>query len=448
VPIGRTRLAGSCLGERRKISARLHLEIGDDDPQHSARSEHTPALAQQPLGLGAVEVLEEVRVVDDVEAPAWIRDPVAEIGEADGDSAVIGVRAVGVEAAEEPSDERRAVAHGMRPELDVRPLRVRLIPAGEVEQLRCVRNHVRTVATFRRSRLRRRMGIGRLVHEQLARRAPRLDRLAVRTRWRANNRARGFRPGRLDGAAGSLLDGLKRDGIALGRFEDVFGSEELYEAAAADAHRRAEGARAEHARGTERKPYLVKLHQDPFDVDDPYARIALDPSVLAVANGYMRMRSYILALDLWLTIPLPGSATETQLWHRDNDDYMTPKLFVYFTDVTEADGPFCYAPRTHPRGDRRHEAEIDTPDGRTSDESLAAVVPEDEWIVCTGSAGTVILADTCGYHKQLKPTGGERVLMLTEYTSGTPFYERPFEITCEKPDALTRDQRFALERNP
>jgi phytanoyl-CoA dioxygenase PhyH len=292
------------------------------------------------------------------------------------------------------------------------------------------------------------MPIGALVHEQLSKRAPRLEELAVRTRWRANNRARRFRWEPLEGAPARLLDDLRRDGIAIGRFEELFASDELYRVAAEDAHRRADAARVEHQHGSERKPYLVKLHPDAFDVEDPYGRIALDPRVLAIANGYLRMRSYILALDLWLTLPLPGSAMETQLWHRDNDDYMTPKLFVYFTDVTEADGPFCYAPRTHPIGDRRQAAELDTPDGRTSDEAMARVVPEDEWIVCTGSAGTIILADTCGYHKQLKPTGGERVLMITEYTSGTPFSERPTEIACRDRAALSPEQRFALDRNP
>jgi hypothetical protein len=292
------------------------------------------------------------------------------------------------------------------------------------------------------------VSIKALVRGQLAKRAPRLEERAVRARWRANNRARRFRPRPLDGVTGRMLDDLRRDGIAIERFENVFGSKELYVAAAADARRRAEAARAEQARGSERKPYLVKLHDDSFAVDDPYGRIALDPRVLAIANAYISMRSYILALDLWLTLPLPGSAMETQLWHRDNDDYMTPKLFVYFTDVTETDGPFCYAPRTHPLGDRRQAAQLDTPDGRSSDEAMAAAVPEDEWIVCTGSAGTVILADTCGYHKQLKPTGGERVLMITEYTSGTPFSERPTEIACSNPEALTLDQRLALERNP
>jgi hypothetical protein len=291
------------------------------------------------------------------------------------------------------------------------------------------------------------VSIGTLVRGQLQKRAPKLDDLAVRTRWRTINRSRRYRPAELDGPAGRLLSDLRENGIAIGRFEELFGSDELYRAAAEDALRRAETAREEHKTGSERKPYLVKLHQESFSTDDIYGRIAFDPRVLSIANGYIRMRSYMLALDLWLTQPLPGDAMETQLWHRDNDDYMTPKLFVYFTDVTEADGPFCYAPRTHPIGDRRQEAELDAPNGRTSDEAMKRIVPEDEWIVCTGTAGTIILADTCGYHKQVKPTGGERVLMIAEFTSGTPFSERPTEIAVPDVEALTPEQRFALIRD-
>ena len=292
------------------------------------------------------------------------------------------------------------------------------------------------------------MSVASVVRGQLAKRAPKLDELATRARWRANNRSRFFRAGALeDPALRRLLDDLKRDGIAIGRFDDLFGSRELYEELAADAHRRADRARAEGAHGTERKPYLIKPHPEPFAIDDAYGRTAFHPNVLAIVNRYVRMRTYLLAMDLWLTTPTPGEAIETQLWHRDNDDYMSPKLFVYFTDVTEEDGPFCYAPRTHTIGDRRQAAEMDET-FRTHDEQMRKIVPEDEWIICTGSAGTVIFADTCGYHKQLKPRGGERLLMVAEYTSGTPFFERPVEIRCDDPSALSEDQRFALFRNP
>src|SRR5262245_59992836 len=240
------------------------------------------------------------------------------------------------------------------------------------------------------------MGIGAKVHEQLAKRAPKLDELAVKTRWRAANRARLFRPGPLEPRLQRVLDDLKRDGIAIARFDEIFGSNELYEAAAADARTRADAARSEDRLGTsERKPFLTKLHPEEFEMDEAYTQIALHPDILSIANAYVRMRTWLLAVDVWLTSPLPGEATETQLWHRDTDDYLIPKMFVYFSDVTEADGPFCYAPRTHPLGDRRDVAEMDE-EHRTHDDQMARVVPESEWIVCTQPAGTVIIADTCG----------------------------------------------------
>lgn len=292
------------------------------------------------------------------------------------------------------------------------------------------------------------MSIGAKVHEQLAKRAPKLDELAIRARWRAANRSRLFRPGPVEPRVHRILDDLKRDGIAIARFDELFGSTELYEAAAADARMRADAARAEDRLGSsEKKPFLTKLHPEEFQIGEPFPQIALHPSVLSVANAYVRMRTYLLAVDVWLTAPMPGEAVETQLWHRDTDDYLTPKLFLYFSDVTEADGPFCYAPRTHPLGDRRQTADMDETN-RTHDDQMARIVPESEWVVCTGKAGTVILADTCGYHKQLKPTGGQRLLMIGEYTSGTPFWPRPIEINCPDPDALTREQRFALLKNP
>ena len=292
------------------------------------------------------------------------------------------------------------------------------------------------------------MSIGAKVHEQLAKRAPRLDELAVKARWRAANRSRLFRPGPLEPRLERILGDLKRDGIAVARFDELFGSMELYEAAAADARERADRARAEDRLGSsEKKPFLTKLHPEEFEIDEPYAQIALHPAVVSIANAYVRMRTYLLAVDVWLTAPTAGEAKETQLWHRDTDDYLTPKMFVYFSDVTEGDGPFCYAPRTHPLGDRRQSAEMDETN-RTHDDQMARIVPESEWVVATGTAGTVILADTCGYHKQLKPTGGQRLLMIGEYTSGTPFWPRPIEINCPDPDTLTRDQRFALLKNP
>lgn len=294
------------------------------------------------------------------------------------------------------------------------------------------------------------MGVGAVVRHQLAKRAPALERAAVRARWRRRNAARAARLGEIgDPKLQRFLDDLKRDGIAIGRFEDLFGSTDLYEEAEAIALERRRHHEESGELGVESaKPYLTKLiGESSFSLDDVFLRIALHPNVLSVANRYMGMRTLLRALDLWLTGPTPGPAIQTQLWHRDGDDLMNVKLFVLFSDVTLAAGPFCYAPRTHPLGGRRTLPERDE-HGRSTDEQLRPIVSENEWIIATGTPGTVVLADTCGYHKQIKPTGEQRLLLMSQYVSSAAYVDRALTIEPEGIDRLTLDQRYAALEQP
>jgi hypothetical protein len=122
---------------------------------------------------------------------------------------------------------------------------------------------------------------------------------------------------------------------------------------------------------------------------------------------------------------------------------MNVKMFVYFTDVTKAAGPLCYAPGTHPIGGRRDLPERDEK-WRSTDEQLARIVPEPEWILCEGARGTVVFADTCGYHKQLKPAGDERLLLVSHYVSGTPYVPRTLELRGDGDAGLTDEQYVAV----
>jgi hypothetical protein len=189
-----------------------------------------------------------------------------------------------------------------------------------------------------------------------------------------------------------------------------------------DAHKATQPA----ANDADSKPFLTQLFKGPISTDDVWGRIALHPGVLAIANSYLEMNGLLRSVQVWLTEPTPGPALETQLWHRDGDDVMNVKLFVYFTSVGGGSGPFTYAPKTHPMGAVRDLPEhVNT---RSTDDQMSAVVPREDWQVCTGEPGTVVFADTCGYHKQLKPTTEERLLLMIQYTSGTPAYPRNFEI--------------------
>jgi hypothetical protein len=267
-----------------------------------------------------------------------------------------------------------------------------------------------------------------------------------RAKWRLRNRSRSV-SATSDPRLAPLVEGLRRDGIVLSDAATVLGAD-LYDRAAAQAQElyNAPRERGGAAAGS-KETFKTKLAAGAFDADDPFVEVALHPNVLAVANGYLKLRSTLRALELWLTEPTEGPAIQTQLWHRDADDLLNVKLFLYFSDVTRAAGPFTYAPRTHPLGDRRELPEHDD-EWRTTDDQMASIVPESEWLVCEGAPGTAVFADTCGYHKQLKPDGAERLMLVAHYVSGTPYVPHALELRGVDPAALSDDQHVAVFDRP
>ena len=286
------------------------------------------------------------------------------------------------------------------------------------------------------------MSVGSAIRTQLARRAPGLEERVVRANWRLRNRGRSY-SGTLPPELEPVVARLRREGVVITDFETVFGAgqHELFDRADALVRELYERERPNAEEGG--KGFLTKLASGPYELSDPFPRLSLHPRALAVANSYLRMQSTLRSIDLWHTRPTPGPATETQLWHRDADDVMNVKMFVYFTDVTPAAGPLCYAPATHPLGARRELPERDEK-WRSTDEQLSRIVPESEWVLCAGARGTVVFADTCGYHKQLKPEGDERLLLVSHYVSGTPYVPSVLSLTGVDDAALTDEQYVAV----
>jgi hypothetical protein len=288
------------------------------------------------------------------------------------------------------------------------------------------------------------MSVGAAVRQQLAKHAPRLEEAAVRANWRLKNRNRAFSPDDVaDSKQRELIEALHRDGVVVTSFDELIGDQALFAEAAAEARRLHEAWKPEEAAEGSKATFLTKLATIRFPADDPFVRIALHPNVLNVANGYLKLRSTLRALDLWHTRPTPGAAVQTQLWHRDADDVMNVKLFLYFTDVRVPAGPLTYAPDTHPLGNRRELPEHDE-NRRSTDEQMAQIVPEGQWRILEGAPGTIVFADTCGYHKQLKPETDERVKLVAHYVSGTPYVAGVLELEGVDESSLTDDQYYAV----
>lgn len=292
------------------------------------------------------------------------------------------------------------------------------------------------------------MSVAATIRRRLADRAPRLDDRTQQMAWRLRNRSRSYDAADVPARLRPIVEQLRRDGIVITDAETVFGDRALYDDAADRARNLYRAPRDESgAEVGSKATFLTKLVSGTFEFDDPFVRLALHPNALAVANGYLRLRSHLRALDLWLTKPTEGPAIQTQLWHRDSDDVMNVKMFVYFTEVRPAAGPLRYAPGTHPLGAKRKLPERDE-QARSTDRQMEQIVPERDWVLCVGSPGTVVFADTCGYHKQQKPETDERLLLVSHYVSGTPFVSPVIEIRNVDETSLDDDQHYAVYDRP
>jgi ectoine hydroxylase-related dioxygenase (phytanoyl-CoA dioxygenase family) len=276
------------------------------------------------------------------------------------------------------------------------------------------------------------------ITDRLAARAPRLAAAARRSAWKARNasRSRGFRPDEADYDRELLAELLER-GIAVREFAAVFRDQTAFEELQAVAERR------EAMRTAASKEFLERLMPETVSLDGPFVRLALEPGAIALANAYIGMRSYLRGLELWRNVPTDEPPKLSQLWHRDWDDVINLKYFVYLSDVTDRHGPFTFAPGSHPRGSRQLDLK-----GRLTDEEMAGHIPPTDWVTCTGGPGTVVIADTCGYHKGGKPETGDRLLWTAQFTTGAAEAKRNFRLAGEDAGELTVDQRYALFEKP
>jgi hypothetical protein len=212
-------------------------------------------------------------------------------------------------------------------------------------------------------------------------------------------------------------------------------------------HRSDVQATIERGSSTGNKDYLVQLVPFTYEhaPDSPLLRVALDKKLLEIVSLYLGMWPRLSAISAWLNFPSGGEPKQSQLWHRDPEDFKIVKVFIYLVDVDENRGPFCYIAKTHPfsAGAATVPKHVNK---SITDDGMRATIPADAWMICTGPAKTMILADTVGYHRGGKPTKGNRILITFTYTSGTPLAKARYVPHINgKPSWITHAmQRYAL----
>jgi hypothetical protein len=233
----------------------------------------------------------------------------------------------------------------------------------------------------------------------------------------------------LRGEAARVLAGLNRDGVAVTSVERLLADDASYRELVSDVSRMQKELSGEPAaaRGTagggsdNRKPFVhFYLGECPeLQPDSAFARFALQEPVLHIANAYFGMFTRLSYYNVWHNFATQAEARESQLWHRDREDHYILKMFVYLSDVDESAGPFTYALGSHNKGRLRREPEATRQSGvmRSDDAQMAAAVPPNRWLKAVGPRGTIVFADTRGYHKGGLTRDRDRLLFVSMFTS-------------------------------
>lgn len=241
----------------------------------------------------------------------------------------------------------------------------------------------------------------------------------------------------LDNAQQAILDKLDKDGIVLFNFEDLYGDRKMLEELQAfyKNHQQKYLAEIDEQRNnrTNNKSYIYSIRDkyNVFDPSNPMVKVALNDRLLPVVNSYLGLAADFRYYDIWQTFVANEGPVRSQNWHRDPEDRLMVKVFIYLNDVDETGGPFMYAKGSHVKGANYKDPEWYKEEGRNanraSDEDVAKIVPKSDWVTAMGKAGTVILADTRGLHKGGFATHKERIMYNSMFVSPSSYFKPTFE---------------------
>ena len=273
----------------------------------------------------------------------------------------------------------------------------------------------------------------------------------------SNDEARRFlaeRPPALDDLQSELVARLKADGVAEVEFASLF-SGDLWEKVVADAaafRRDAERTGALEGDGPGKvaaKERVQRRYQKGVELasDDPGMQVALSLRLLDVVNAYLEMWAKLTHYNQVYRAPLPKGAEHWERWHRDAQDKCLVKVSVHLSDVDAGSGPFQYVAGS--TGEAPYTALWPwTPGARRYPpaEEFAESVPDSAIRTFSPPAGTIILSNTSGFHREAFATERPQILWNYRYSSpaSLPFSERKFQVVVPDPCDLSEEARFAL----
>lgn len=138
--------------------------------------------------------------------------------------------------------------------------------------------------------------------------------------------------------------------------------------------------------------------------------IAFDNVLIDVATAYFKCLPGVGTLNMRESYVNSQPPVETMLFHSDKNSCKFLKFFFYLNDVDLEGGPFTYVEGSH-----KLKFEDWLSKYRWSDEEIEAKYGQERIKYLTASMGDIIVANTTGFHKGLKPQKRKRLMYTVNY---------------------------------
>jgi hypothetical protein len=178
--------------------------------------------------------------------------------------------------------------------------------------------------------------------------------------------------------------------------------------------------------------------------------IAFNSLLLDVAQSYLSCVPALGGMNLRKSYRNELPEFDTLYFHVDPNSPKFLKFFFYLNDVDMAGGPFCYV-----RGSHRQRFKGWMRKGRWTFDEIEKTYGASNIVYLTAAVGDLIVADTNGFHRGTKITGGDRTMLTLDFVvhpelDGT---QNPslFQIPAAVYNGLDLRQRAAadfLQRRP
>lgn len=156
----------------------------------------------------------------------------------------------------------------------------------------------------------------------------------------------------------------------------------------------------------------------------------MDKKILSIANDFFGVAPAFTYLKIVRNFANDADEFDTQHFHIDENSSKILKVFIYLNDVDENGGPFCYVKKSHKDKEKYWGIQP-----RWSHKEIEEIFGQNNIKKLTAKKGDVIIANTNGFHRGIKPISYDRNIIIINYCIHEEYsfnYKKDLKINVPK----------------